>query len=342
MQRIMLAVCALWLVLCSHAYAADTLTGAGATFPEPVYKAWASQYSQETKVQYQYKAIGSGGGIQELKKGTVDFGASDAPLLPQELEANGWVQFPSIVGGVVLIVNIPGVSPGKLKLTPEVLCEIFLGKLTQWNVYQITSLNQGIALPASSIITVHRSDASGTTAVFTNYLTKVCEEWQPRVGEGTTVKWPVGVGKKGNAEIGEYVKNTPGAIGYIEYAHARERNLVHTQLRNAALNFVNPSIEGFQEAASTGMYYQGTSTVKKDFYMWLTNSSGKAAWPITAASFIILAKDKQTANNRTAKFIDWAYKYGDAKARELFYCPLPDAVKKQVESYWQLQHISPR
>lgn len=321
-------------------YAADSITGSGATFPAPLYAAWAVRYGKETGIKVKYNEIGSGGGLKEIRSRTVDFGASDVPLLPNDLAKDGLIQFPAVIGGVVLAVHIPGVNTAAIHLAPETVCGIYSGEITYWDDKKIAAINQGVFLPKIKIIPVHRSDESGTTAIFTNYLNKVCPSWRAKAGEGTTIDWPAGRGAKGSVGVAQYVKNYPGAVGYIEFSNAKQQNLNCIKLKNAAGSIVEPGRESFQEAAATGMFYQGTLIPKKDFYLWLTNAQGKQAWPLTGATFIILAKDRKRANDKVARFFGWAYKKGDAHARDLLYFPLPRALKVSVEMYWQENGIA--
>ena len=338
-MRILLSVIALTQLCCSLSLGADILSGAGASFPSPLYQEWARQYSKETKVRITYDSIGSGGGIRAIKSRSVDFGASDAPLLPQDLAKEGLIQFPTVIGGVVPVVNVQGIGPGMLQLDADVLCGIYLGQITVWNDDRIASLNPSVPLPGQEIIVVHRSDESGTTAIFTDYLNKVCWNWKSTVGSGKAVNWPVGIGQKGNEGVAQYVKETPNTIGYTEFSFAKQYSISCTKLKNAHNYFVEPSVEGFQAAAAKGMYYPGLPVLKKDFYLWLTNAPGKHAWPITGATFIILAKERAAVNERVIRFIDWAYKKGDKKAQELMYFPLPTALKGNVALYWKSHNI---
>jgi len=309
---------------------ADTLNGAGATFPYPVYSAWAYSYDQVTGVKLNYQSIGSGGGIRQITERTVDFGASDAPLEPAQLQKDKLLQFPAVIGGVVPVVNITGVKPGELKLDQAALCEIYLGEIKYWDDSKIKALNPRVSLPHSEISVVHRSDGSGTTAIFTTYLSGVCPAWKEKVGSGTSVKWPVGIGGKGNEGVANYTQRAASSIGYVEFAYAVQNKLAHVLLKNRAGKFVAPSFETFENAGATDDF-----SPKKDFHLWLTNAPGKDAWPIAGATFILLAREKTDANKKVVKFYDWAFKNGDKKAKELVYVPLPSSLKAKVRAYWK-------
>ena len=314
----------------SNAHAAD-VTGAGASFIYPVMTQWSADYAKATGNKVNYQSIGSGGGIAQIKAGTVDFGSSDAPLKPEELEKAGLAQFPSVIGGVVPVINVPGVASGALKLDGELLADIFLGKVTRWNDPRIVALNAGVKLPDRKITVVHRSDGSGTTFNFVNYLSKVSPEWQQKVGEGTAVEWPGGIGGKGNEGVAAYVKQITGGIGYVELSYALGSKMAYARLKNAAGKFVLPSEESFSAAAASADW---KST--QDFHLVMTNAPGAEAWPITATNFILMYK--QPKNAATAKqardFFAWIYANGDAAAQELHYVPLPDVLVRQIEAYW--------
>lgn len=319
------------LVLSSTAvYATEKLNGAGATFPYPVYSAWAFDYNKVTGVQLNYQSIGSGGGVRQVMERTVDFGASDDPMKPEQLQKARLLQFPAVIGGVVPVANLENVQPGQLKLDSESLCRIFLGVIKFWDDEKIKKMNQGLKLPHSAITVVYRSDGSGTTAIFTNYLSGTCPAWKEKVGAGKAVKYPVGIGGKGNEGVANYVKRTAKSIGYVEFAYAKQNKLNYIQLKNAAGNFVAPGFESFEDAAESGDFDS-----KKDFYLWLTNAPGKGSWPIAGATFILLAKEKTASNKNVVKFFDWAFKNGDNKARELIYVPLPKSLEDKVRAYWK-------
>jgi len=313
-----------------NAQAAD-VTGAGASFVYPVMSKWSADYAKANGKKVNYQSIGSGGGIAQIKAATVDFGSSDAPLKPEELAAAGLAQFPSVIGGVVPVVNVPGVASGALKLDGETLANIFLGKITKWNDPAIVALNGGVQLPDRKITVVHRSDGSGTTFNFVNYLSKVSPDWKGKVGEGTSVKWPVGIGGKGNEGVAAYVKQIVGGIGYVELSYALQNKMSYSRLKNAAGNFVLPSDESFSAAAASAEWGNA-----KDFYLVMTNAPGANSWPITATNFILMYKQpKNAAGAKNAKeFFRWVYANGDTQAKALDYVPLPDALVKQIETYW--------
>lgn len=317
------------LALASGATLAQDVTGAGASFPAPVYAKWADAYNKATGTRINYQSVGSGAGIKQIKAKTVDFGASDAPLTDAELSKDGLIQFPTVIGGVVPVVNIKGVAPGQLKLTGPVLGDIFLGKITKWNDPAITGLNPGVALPDAAIAPVRRADGSGTTFLFTNYLSKVNPEWKTKVGEGTAVNWPAGAGGKGNEGVSAFVVRLPNSIGYVEYAYAKQNKMSHVLLRNKDGAFVTPDDSAFKAAAAGAAW-------AKTFYQVLTDQPGKDSWPITGATFILMhmQQDKPASAAGTLKFFDWAYASGDKMAEELDYVPLPAAVKDMVRKQW--------
>lgn len=310
--------------------AAETLNGAGATFPYPVYSAWAFDYNKITGVKLNYQSIGSGGGVRQVTERTVHFGASDDPLKPEQLQKDKLFQFPAVIGGVVPVGNLDGINPGQLKLDSDTLCKIFLGEIKTWDAAAVQKMNPGLKLPQGEITVVYRSDGSGTTAIFTHYLAEICPDWKTKVGEGKAVKFPVGIGGKGNEGVANYVKRTKNAIGYVEFAYAKQNKLDYTQLMNKAGNFVEPGFASFEDAAETGDF-----DAKKDFYLWLTNAPGKNSWPIAGATFILLAKEKTDSNKNVVKFFDWAFKNGDNKAKELTYVPLPKSLKEKIKGYWK-------
>ncbi len=312
----------------SPAFAQD-VTGAGASFPAPVYAKWADAYNKATGVRINYQSVGSGAGIKQIKAKTVDFGASDAPLKDDELAADGLFQFPMVIGGVVPVVNIAGVAPGKLRLTGAVLGDIYLAKITKWNDAAITALNPGLALPDAAIAVVRRADGSGTSFNFTNYLSKVNPEWKTKVGEGTAVNWPAGAGGKGNEGVSAFVQRLPNSIGYVEYAYAKQNKMSYTLLQNQAGNYVAPDELTFKAAAANADW-------NRTFYQVLTGQPGKDSWPITAATFILMHKvqDKPANATQALKFFDWAYGSGDKIADDLDYVPMPDTVKTLVHKLW--------
>ncbi|TRZ66478.1 MAG: phosphate ABC transporter substrate-binding protein PstS [Rhodocyclaceae bacterium] len=306
------------------------ITGAGATFPAPIYGKWAEAYHKATGNKINYQSIGSGGGIKQITAKTVDFGASDMPLSTENLNKDGLMQFPAVIGGVVPVVNIVGIKPGEMRLIPAVLADIYLGKITKWNDKAIADLNPKLALPAQDIAVVRRADGSGTTFIFTNYLSKVSADWKSKVGEGTAVQWPVGLGGKGNEGVSAFVQRIPGAIGYVEYAYAKQNKMAHALMQNAAGNFVGPDDLTFKAAAA------GADWTKSNFGEILTNMAGKDSWPITGATFILMQKlqDKPAQATEVLKFFDWAYKNGGKMADELDYVPLPDSLVKLIYTSW--------
>ena len=311
---------------------AANITGAGATFPYPVYAKWAELYQKASGVGLNYQSVGSGAGIKQIKAKTVNFGASDMPLPAAELNAAGLFQFPAIMGGVVPIINLPGVAPGQVRLSGAVLADIYLGKITKWNAPQIAALNPGVKLPADDITVVRRADSSGTSFLFTDYLAQVSPEWKSKIGAGTAVKWAVGVGGKGNEGVAANVQRIKGSIGYVEWAYAKKNRMQHTQLQNKDGVFLQPSDDAFKAAAS-GANWAGTP----GFAVVLTNQAGKASWPITGASYILMHKVQPNAATakEVLKFFDWAYKNGGPAAAELDYVPMPDNVSKLVQDAWR-------
>lgn len=305
--------------------------GAGATFPYPVYAKWADAYNKQTGVKLNYQSIGSGGGIKQIEEKTVDFGASDAPLEAKELDQNGLMQFPMVIGGVVPVINLEGITPGQLKLTGQQLADIFQGKISKWNDPAVAENNPGLTLPDQNITVVHRSDGSGTTWIFTNYLSKVSASWAEKVGNDKAVSWPVGVGGKGNEGVASYVTRVKGAIGYVEYAYALQNKMAHVEMQNHDGRYVAPVAENFQAAAANADWKNAPG-----FYMVLTNQPGADSWPISGASFILLhkAQSNPAAGQATLKFFDWAYRNGAAMAKELDYVPIPEKVFTMVEQTW--------
>lgn len=323
------------LSICGSAGAAVTqLNGAGATFPYPVYSKWAQAYHDKTGVQANYQAIGSGGGIKQIEARTVDFGASDAPLQKDELDKHGLLQFPMVMGGVVPVVHLQGVEPGKLRLDGQALAGIYAGRITQWDDPAIKKLNPGMKLPDTDITVVHRSDGSGTTWNFTSYLTKVSDRWANGAGHAKAVSWPTGVGGKGNQGVASYVKRIQNSIGYVEYAYALQNDMTYVSLRNKAGNFVQPTAANFQAAAASADWANAPG-----FYVVLTDQPGQKSWPITAATYILMyktPKDPQVAR-ATLKFFNWSYENGDQMADKLDYVPMPDSAVKLVRDKWHSQ-----
>ena len=321
------------LAACSQASnkPATNISGAGATFPAPIYTAWAQTYQKDSGMTLNYQAIGSGGGIKQIEAGTVDFGASDKPLKPDDLKTNGLYQFPAVMGGVVPVVNLDGIQPGQLKLTGQVLADIFQGKITTWNDPAIAKLNAGVNLPATPITVVHRSDGSGTTFLFTTYLSSQSPDWSSKLGASDTVEWPVGLGGKGNDGVAAFVKQTVGSIGYVEYAYAKKTSAAYTLLQNKDGQYPVPGADSFSAAAAGADWANAPGN-----YLLLTNQPGKAAWPITGATFILLHTDQKDAAKGAAvlKFYDWAYANGDAAAAGLDYVPMPASVKSLVRKQW--------
>jgi len=313
---------------------ATDITGAGATFPYPILSKWSADYNVKTGNKLNYQSIGSGGGIAQIKAATVDFGSSDAPMKPEDLAAAGLGQFPSVIGGVVVVVNLDGVEPGKIQFTGPLLADIFTGKIQKWNDKAITEVNPGVTLPDALITVVHRSDGSGTTFNFVNYLSKVSPEWKEKVGEGTSVSWPNGVGGKGNEGVAAYVKQIKASIGYVEYAYALQNKMTYGALKNSAGKFIQPSIESFQAAAASADWKNA-----QDFYLVMTNAPGEKAYPLAATNFILVyktPKDKEHTKG-TLDFFKWAYENGQKQAEELAYVPLPADLVKLVEAYWKAQ-----
>lgn len=307
------------------------INGAGATFPYPVYAQWAYKYKSLADVEINYQSIGSGGGIAQIKAKTVHFGGSDAPMTPEELAESGLIQFPMVVGGVVPVVKIQGITEGRLRLTPELLAAIYLGKITKWNDAAIQKVNEGLKLPDTDITVVHRADGSGTTWIFTNYLDKVSKEWHDTVGCGKAVEWPAGVGGKGNEGVSAYVDKINGSIGYVEYAYAIQSKLVYTLLQNRAGQFVAPTIETFQAATANADWENAPG-----FYMVLTDQPGDTSWPITGATFMLLHKKQEDAALAKALFayFDWCFRHGSDIAESLHYVPIPLNVVELVEKNW--------
>ncbi len=318
-------------VLASAAMAAD-ISGAGATFPYPIYSKWASAYRKQTGVGLNYQSIGSGGGIKQIQAATVTFGASDMPLDPKDLTAAGLVQFPMIIGGVVPVVNVPGVGPGELLLDGPTIAAIYMGDITQWNDDRIKALNPSLDLPDQAIAPVYRSDGSGTNFLFTNYLSKADARFGREIGANTSVQWPVGIGAKGNEGVANIASQTSGAIGYVEYAYAKQNQMAFAKMKNRSGNAVAPSIETFQAAAGNADW-----AAADHYHLILTNQPGEQSWPITGASFILMygnPKDPKSAM-QALKFFAWAYANGDDMATQLDYVPLPDSLVAMIEQTWQ-------
>lgn len=326
---VMRAVAAAALVSTTMVASAQDVTGAGATFPAPLYAKWADAYNKATGVRMNYQSVGSGAGLKQIRSKTVDFGASDMPLKDEELAKDGLLQFPTVIGGVVPVVNIAGIQPGQVRLTGQVLGDIYLGKITKWSDAAIAALNPGVKFPDAEISVVRRADGSGTTFIFTNYLSKVNAEWKAKVGEGTAVNWPTGAGGKGNEGVAAFVQRLPNSIGYLEYAYVKQNKLSFTLMKNRDGNFVPPSDTAFKAAAAGADW-------SKTFYQITTDQPGKDAWPITNPTYIMMHKVQEKPAQAAAalKFFDWAFANGDKMADDLDYVPLPDAVKALVRKQW--------
>ncbi|HTH62027.1 MAG TPA: phosphate ABC transporter substrate-binding protein PstS [Paraburkholderia sp.] len=314
---------------CVPAHAAD-ITGAGSTFAAPIYNKWAAAYQKEGGARVNYQGIGSAGGIKQILAKTVDFAGSDAPMKDDELAKNGLFQFPTVVGGVVAVANLPGVKPGQLTLSGPVLADIYLGKLKKWNDPEIAALNPDLKLPDTAIAVVRRADGSGTSFIWTHYLSQMSPEWKSKAGEGTTVNWPTGTGGKGNDGVAAFVQRLPGAIGYVEWAYAKQNNMIYTAIRNQAGTVVRPGIDTFKAAAAGAEW-------SKSFYQILTNEPGKDAWPVVGATFVLLhaVQQKPEQGREVLKFFDWGFKSGGPAAQQLDYIALPDAVVNEIRSQWR-------
>jgi phosphate transport system substrate-binding protein len=323
------AVVAATLSALAGASFAQDVTGAGATFPAPLYAKWADAYNKASGARINYQSVGSGAGLNQIRSKTVDFGASDMPLKDDALAKDGLVQFPTVIGGVVPVVNIKGIQPGQIKLTGQVLGDIYLGKITKWNDAALTALNPGVPLPDAAISVVRRADGSGTSFIFTNYLSKVNVEWQAKVGEGTAVNWPTGAGGKGNEGVAAFVNRLPNSIGYVEYAYVKQNKMTYTLLKNKDGEFATPDDANFKAAAAGADW-------SKTFYQVLTEQPGKETWPLSGATFILMhkAQEKPTQGANTLKFFEWAFGNGDKMASDLEYVPLPDSVKALVRKQW--------
>ena len=308
---------------------AQEITGAGATFPAPLYAKWAADYNKATGVKINYQSVGSGAGIKQIDSKTVDFGASDMPQTDEVLKAKNQMQFPTVIGGVVPVINVKGINPGQLKLNGQVLGDIYLGKISKWNDPALKALNPSLALPDAAIAQVRRADGSGTTFIFTNYLSKVNAEWKTKVGEGTAVNWPAGAGGKGNEGVSAFVSRLPNSIGYVEYSYVKQNKMNYALMQNSGGNFVTPDETAFKAAAAGADW-------NKSFYQILTNQPGKDAWPISGATFILMHKlqDKPANATETLKFFAWAYKNGDKVADDLDYVPMPKSVLGSIEKAW--------
>jgi phosphate transport system substrate-binding protein len=331
-------LCAAVLAAGVSAASAADISGAGATFPYPLYAKWADAYKKETGVGLNYQSIGSGGGIKQIQQKTVTFGASDMPLEPKQLNASGLVQFPTVVGGDVPVVNLDGVKAGDLTLDGPTLANIFLGKITKWDDPAIQKLNPNVKLPSNAIAVVHRSDGSGTTFIFTNYLSKVSPDWSDNVGASTSVQWPVGIGAKGNEGVANNVIQTKGAIGYVEYAYAKENNMTSVNMINKDGKAVAPDAAAFQAAAAGADWQKADS-----YYVILTDQPGPTSWPIAGATFILMYKQPSNVGDAASalKFFDWAYSQGGKMAQDLDYVPLPGSVVDSIKAMWAAQIKTP-
>ncbi|NNM80700.1 MAG: phosphate ABC transporter substrate-binding protein PstS [Gallionella sp.] len=334
MKQLVISLAAVSTLAFASVSSATDITGAGATFPYPIYAKWAEAYKAQSGMNMNYQSIGSGGGIKQITAKTVDFGASDMPLKPDALEKEGLMQFPTVIGGVVPVINVNGIEAGKLKLDGATLADIYLGKITKWNDPAIAALNKGMTLPDDVITVVHRSDGSGTSFIFTNYLSKASAEWKANVGEGTAVSWKAGTGGKGNEGVASYVQRIKGSIGYVEYAYALQNKMNHVQMKNHDGQFVQPDEKSFKAAAAGAQWDKAPG-----FYEILTDEAGKEAWPISGATFILMHKSQDKPESATAvlKFFDWAYEKGDKLATELDYVTLPDSVVKLIRAAWKAQ-----
>jgi len=323
------AILAASVALGSSAVWAQDVTGAGASFPAPLYAKWADAYNKATGAKINYQSVGSSAGLRQIRGKTVDFGASDIPLTDADLAKDGLVQFPTVMGGVVPVINIKGITPGQVRFSGQLLGDIYLGKITKWNDPALTALNPGVPLPDAAIAVVRRADGSGTTFIFTNYLSKVNAEWKGKVGEGAAVNWPTGAGGKGNEGVAAFVQRLPNSIGYVEYSYAKANKMSHVLMRNAAGSFVAPDDATFKAAAAAASW-------DKTFFQILTEQPGKDAWPITGATFIVMQKSQEKPAQAAAslKFFDWAFSNGDQMSADLEYVSLPDAVETLVRRSW--------
>jgi len=337
-SRALAAVIGSAIMLTGAAAMAADISGAGATFPYPIYAKWADEYKKSTGVGMNYQSIGSGGGIKQIKSKTVDFGASDMPLEPKDLDASGLMQFPMVMGGVVPVLNVIGIAPGQVRVSGQLLADIYLGKVKKWNDPAIAKENAGVKLPDQAITVVHRSDGSGTTFIFTNYLGKVSPDWASKVGANTSVQWPAGVGGKGNEGVANYVKQIKGSIGYVEYAYALQNKLAYAKMMNKAGKTVAPEASAFAAAAANADWAHTPA-----FAVLLTDQPGDASWPIAGATFILMYKkqDKPETAKEVLKFFDWAYHRGDKMALSLDYIPMPANVAKLVEETWMKELSGP-
>jgi phosphate transport system substrate-binding protein len=337
MHRILkiVAITALTLAATPPALATET-TGAGSTFVYPILSKWAADYAAKSGNKVNYQSIGSGGGLAQIKQATVDFGASDMPMKPEDLAKLGMGQFPLVIGGVVPVVNVDGIQPGQIRFTGPLLADIFLGKIKTWNDPAIAKVNPDLKLPNAAITVVHRADGSGTTFNWVNYLSKVSPEWKDRVGEGTSVEWPIGIGGKGNEGVAAFVAQTKNSIGYVEYAYVLQNKMTYGLVQNKAGKFIKPDAASFQAAAASANWGDA-----KDFYHVMTEAPGEAAYPVAATVFIIMYKQPKNADraNTAMDFFKWALENGQKQANDLDYVPLPESLVKQIENYWKTQFV---
>lgn len=334
MKQLVLSIAAVSSMAFANVSSATDITGAGATFPYPIYAKWAEAYKAQGGVNMNYQSIGSGGGIKQITAKTVDFGASDMPLKPEELDKNGMMQFPTVIGGVVPVINVNGIAAGQLKLDGTTLADIYLGKITKWNDPAIAALNKDVKLPEENITVVHRSDGSGTSFIFTNYLSKVSADWKASVGEGTAVSWKAGNGGKGNEGVASYVQRIKGSIGYVEYAYALQNKMTNVQMKNRDGQFVVANEDSFKAAAAGAHWDKAPG-----FYEILTDEAGKGSWPISGATFILIhkAQEKPESGKEVLKFFDWAYSNGGKLAGDLDYVVMPESVIKLIRATWKAQ-----
>ncbi|HUW26299.1 MAG TPA: phosphate ABC transporter substrate-binding protein PstS [Gallionella sp.] len=334
LKQIIIGITTITAAIYASASLATDITGAGATFPYPIYAKWAEAYKAQSGVNMNYQSIGSGGGIKQITAKTVDFGASDKPLKPEDLDKKGLMQFPTVIGGVVPVINVAGIGAGTLKLDGATLANIFLGKITQWNDPALVALNKDLNLPDENITVVHRSDGSGTTFIFTNYLSKASPEWKSVVGEGTAVSWKAGTGGKGNEGVASYVQRIKNSIGYVEYAYALQNKMNAVRMKSHDGEFVAPGDASFKAAAANAQWDKAPG-----FYEILTNEPGEESWPISGATFILIHKmqENPAAGREVLKFFDWAYSNGSKLASDLDYVPLPENVQNLIRKAWKDQ-----
>ncbi len=327
MKKLLMLVCI--ALIATNVFAQSKLNGAGASFPYAVYSAWAFYYQQAAKVQINYQPIGSGGGVKQIIAKTVDFGATDDPMNIEDLKKNNLIQFPAVIGGVVLVVNVDGVKTNQLVLNAETVSAIFMGKITKWNDPAIQATNKGLKLPDTKITVVHRSDSSGTTAVFTNYLSGASVEWKNTMGAGKSMNWPTGIAGKGNEGVAGYIKQIKNSIGYVEFSYANANKIPYTKLVNTDGKIVSPSSPAFIAAAANAKWDSSNG-----YNLWMVNSTGADSWPIATATFILLNKaNSKETNQNVMKFFEWSFKNGDKTAEALLFVPLPASLKADIIEY---------